>query len=271
LFCPAGTLVRRGRVHDDCVTGSSLICGLRGARESHLEGFAYGAALSVQRRLRLIERWVDALVVPSRQLGATLRRAGLPNDRIHVIRYGVPSDGWTSRRREYALYAGRLSREKGLQVLLQAARKAAVPLRIAGDGPMVQEVRATAAAGGLDYLGSLAPAELAEVRHRAAFVVVPSIWPDISPFTALEAFADGTPVIASDIGGLTEIVDTPEVGTTVPSGDPGALARAMSEWWDRRAAADLGRAAWERARERYDLERQTRQVLHLYRTVLESA
>ena len=270
LFCPAGTLLRRGHVHDDCVAGSSLVCGFRGARDSRLESVAYGLTLELHRRFRLIQRWVDAIVVPSAYLGETLRRAGFPGDRIHLVRLGLPVDGWAPRSREHGLYAGRLSPEKGLDVLLEAARRAGIPLRIAGDGPMVPQVRA-AAAGDLEYLGLLSADELATVRRRAAFVVVPSVWADISPFAALEALADGTPVIASRIGGLTEIVDDPRVGTIVPPGDPVALAAAMLDWWRRRDAADVGRAAWERARERYELERQTRQIIGLYRSVLESA
>jgi glycosyltransferase involved in cell wall biosynthesis len=232
---------------------------------------AYGLALSFQRRLRLIERWVDAIIVPSEHLAATLERAGFPEDRIHVIRLAVHVNGWHPRKREYALYAGRLSQEKGIDDLLEAARLSRVPLRIAGDGPLSDRVRRAADMGEVEYVGRLAPAELSELRQRAAFVVVPSVFPEISPFAALEAFADGTPVIASTTGGLPEIVDDPQLGTTVPPQDPAALAEAMSEWWDRRNEPDLGRAGWERASERYDLTRQTQSVLRLYESVLGSS
>jgi len=247
------------------------MCGLRGSRDSRFESIAYGIAVAVQRRLRLIDRWVDAIVVPSEYLASTLRRAGFAQERIHVIRNGVHVNGWRPREREYALYAGRLSHEKGIDDLLEAARLSQVPLRIAGDGPLSDRVRSAAHTGAVEYVGRLAPSELAELRQRAAFVVVPSVCPEISPFAALEAFADGTPVISSTTGGLPEIVDDPQLGTTVPPHDPVALSHAMSEWWERRNDTDLGRAAWECASERYDLMRQTRSILRLYESVLGSS
>jgi glycosyltransferase involved in cell wall biosynthesis len=173
-------------------------------------------------------------------------------------------NGWNPRPREHALYAGRLSPEKGVGVLLDAAELVDLPLKIAGDGPMREQVQAAAASGRVEYLGQLCEADLAKVRQQAAFVVVPSIGPDISPFSALEALADGTPVIASNVGGLPEIVDDPNLGAIVPPGDPQALASAMMRLWARRGAADFGRAAWERAREQYSLDQQTRRIIDLY-------
>jgi glycosyltransferase involved in cell wall biosynthesis len=271
LFCPSGTLLRGGRLHEDCVTGSSLLCGLRGARDSYAESVAYGVALSAHRSLRFIDRWVDAIITPSEHLCATLVRAGLPRERLHVVRFGVRVNGWSPHVGQYGLYAGRLSPEKGLPVLMEALRVSRVPLRIAGQGPLLPQVlEAAAAADTLEYVGHLSPPALTKLRRQAAFVVVPSVGPDVSPFTALEALADGIPVIASAIGGLGEIVDKPQFGTLVPPGDSAALAEAMADWWSRRELGTVEHGAWTRARERFDLVRQARETLDLYRSVLET-
>jgi glycosyltransferase involved in cell wall biosynthesis len=264
LFCPAGTLVRRGEIHDDCVEGSSLACGLRNARGSWAESLAYGLALELQRRLRLVERWVDAYVAPSAYLGQLLVRAGLPAERIRVIPHGVKLSNGLRANREFALYAGRLAAEKGIRTLIDASRRAPeVPLVIAGDGPLAREVRA--ANGAIRYAGFLPPEALRRLRAKAAFAVVPSEWPDVLTYAAIEAVADGAPVITSDLGGLPEVARD-GAGVVVRAGDARALASAMRQMWQRsQAEPDFGRAAWESADRHFSLETQTQRLIELYR------
>jgi glycosyltransferase involved in cell wall biosynthesis len=268
LFCPAGTLVRRGETHEDCIEGSSLGCGLRKARSSWAESVAYGVAIELQRRLRLVERWVDAFVTPSAFLGRLLLRAGLPAERIYLIRHGVRVPRWTPTRREFALYAGRLTQEKGVRTLLQASRRAPeVPLVIAGEGSLAAEVRA-AANGSINYPGFLAADDLRQLRTRAAFAVVASEWPDVLPYAAVEAIAEGTPVLTTDIGGLPEIARN-GAGVVVSAGDTEALAVAMRQLWRRsQDEPDFGRPAWESASRSFSLAAQTQRLVDLYRELL---
>lgn len=74
--CPAGTLLRNGHIHEDCIEGSSLLCGLKNSRGVWSESVAYGIALEVQRRLRLFHRWVDAFLAPSKFVAVLIVRAG---------------------------------------------------------------------------------------------------------------------------------------------------------------------------------------------------
>ena len=262
LVCPSGTLVRRGRVHDDCVTGSSLLCGLRGARTPWAESIAYGLAIEIHRRLRLVERSVDALVTPSEAVAGVLLKAGFPSARIHVIPHGVPVEAWSQRERTHGLFAGRLSPEKGIATLLKAIRLAPeVPVYVAGDGPLAS----TVAGLGAQYIGRLPQDELAGWQRRAAFALAPSECPENLPFAALESLAAGTPVIATASGGLKEIVSSGESGRLVPPGDPRALASAMREMWaESQTDPDYGHGAWEVARARYETSRQTAKVAALY-------
>src|SRR5262249_35911216 len=139
--CPHGTLMRRAEIHDDCLDGSSFACGVRGVAEHGLRSLAYGVALDLQRRLGWLQRWVDAYVTPTEFVRTVLGRAGIDPAKAHVIRHGVPSSasdrGWSATRSSYALYAGRLAPEKGLEVLAAAARLAPeVPIVLAGSGPL---------------------------------------------------------------------------------------------------------------------------------------
>jgi glycosyltransferase involved in cell wall biosynthesis len=269
--CPGGMLLRNGVPHDDCVEGSSLACALRDPRGSFVESLVYGLALEVQRRLGLLARWVDAFVAPSEFMGRMLVRAGLPERRVHVIPSGLPVCPRPARRRRFALYAGRLSEEKGVRTLLEASRRVPeVPLVVAGEGPLAGEVQA-AANGTISCVGRLGREALAETLRNAAFTVVPSEVYENFPFSALESLAAGKPVIAARSGGLPEIVRDGVTGVLVPPGEPAALAEAMrSLWQEPQRAAQLGARGWRTARERFSLDRQTARMIDLYTRLAEA-
>jgi glycosyltransferase involved in cell wall biosynthesis len=133
-----------------------------------------------------------------------------------------------------------------------------VPLKIAGDGPLAERLRAM----GADLVGRLPAPELAALLRGAAMAVVPSLGGDVMPFAALEAMAAGLPVIASRSGSLPELAG-PE--RCVPRRDPQALAGVMRALWDdpqrRRAEGD---ALIARARERFGEERYVKGLLAVY-------
>jgi glycosyltransferase involved in cell wall biosynthesis len=268
--CPSGTLTRDGRIHEDCLEGSSLLCGLRNARGVWTESIAYGLALEAQRRLRLLQRWVDAFVAPSRFMAETLVRAGYPRDRIHTVAYGTPIDDAPSRRGTFGLFAGRLSPEKGVRTLLAAAQLfPEVPIVIVGDGPLAPAVRVASdgmgTGGTISYRGRVGREQAGRLAREARFTIAASEWLECQPFAVLEAMACGTPVVASNLGGLAELVDDGVTGVLVPPEDHRALAAAMEGLWrDEARAIELGTNAWVVARERFSPERQTARLAELY-------
>jgi glycosyltransferase involved in cell wall biosynthesis len=267
--CPAGTLLRGTDLHDDCLDGSSLACALRNARGTWSESIAYGVAIELQRRLRLLQRWVDAFVTPSRFLAAAAARAGLPAAAIHPIAYGVPlGNGHDRGGRKHALFAGRISSEKGIATLVEAAKLSGVPVLVAGDGPLKSSF---AEQPGVRLPGHLSGDALERARDDAAFVVVPSECHEVLPFSALEAAAVGKPIVATRVGGLPEIVTDGHNGLLVDPRSPAALAAAMRRLWENPDFADeLGMNAKRRAESAFSLETQTRAVVRLYEEVARS-
>ena len=123
---------------------------------------------------------------------------------------------------------GRLAREKGFGVLLDALRLLGEPARldVFGDGPARAELEAAGAGGDIHFHGARPRAEIAEALARAHALVVPSLREGLG-IVALEALAVGRPVIASGTGGLVETVVDGDDGILVPPGDPAALADAL--------------------------------------------
>jgi glycosyltransferase involved in cell wall biosynthesis len=267
--CPGGTLLRNGVVHDDCIRGSSLACGLRNPRGGLAESIAYGLALEVQRRRRMLERWVDAFIAPSAFMGRMLVESGLPSARVHVLSYGFPFAEQRESARSYVLFAGRLSEEKGVRTLLEAARIATdVPVAIAGSGPLADDVRSAPVA----YLGQLRRPKVLDALASAAFSVVPSECYDNQPFAAVEAFSMGKPVVATSLGGLPELVQDGVTGLLVPARSPSELAQAMHTLWHSpELAVELGERALRFARENFSLRTQVKKTVALYEALRERA
>jgi glycosyltransferase involved in cell wall biosynthesis len=270
--CPSGTLLRRGEIHDDCLVGSSLVCGVRGAREHGPRAVAYGVALELHRRLGWLERWVDAYVTPAEFVRNALGRAGIDPMRVQVIRNSVPISSAgrpSSQGPSYALYSGRLAREKGLDVVVAAARLAPeVPIVIAGSGPLEEALR-IAHPPSVELVGHQDQESLGHLRAGSSMSLLPSTWNEVAPYAAIEAAAAGKPVIGSDIGGIPEIVADGKTGLLVAPGDPEALAAAMRLLWhDPALAAGLGAQAALRVRREHSLPHTAQQHLSLYRQVL---
>jgi glycosyltransferase involved in cell wall biosynthesis len=156
--------------------------------------------------------------------------SGLPPDRIWVKPNFLsktpppsPSPG------DYALFAGRLSPEKGVRTLLDAwscNHKDLPPLQIIGDGPAAAEVRraATNHPDRIQWLGALPHDDVLRRLTSAAMLVFPSLCYETFGLTIVEALASGTPIIASDHGAPREIVTHGKEGLLFPPGDHTSLA-----------------------------------------------
>jgi glycosyltransferase involved in cell wall biosynthesis len=224
----------------------------------------YAAALRRQQP-RLLEH-VDQFVAVSDALAAHLRDSGLPPSLTATLPNFMPNDEFAPASSagdgEFALVAGRLTEEKGFDTAIAAARAASTPLVIAGAGPDEPRLRTLAAGGEVRFVGRLAPAELAALRRRAAVVLAPSRWEEPCPYSVLEAMAAGVPVLASDRGGLPEMLGD---SATLSASDQDAWAAALSELWeDPGLRAERGDQVIARARERFGEDTYYERLMRLY-------
>ena len=267
LFCSIAVAFRDGETCFRCRGRFTLPGAVLDCRGSAPESAVYATALA--RHQPAVFEAVDRFVTPSRFAAGQLARLGVPADRLSVIGNYLPGSEFAASTAagegRYAVCVGRLAVEKGFGYAVRAAALSHVPLRIAGDGPLEDELRELIASTGapVELLGRLGPDEVRQLLHGAAMAVVPSVGPDVMPFAALEAMAAGVPVIGTRSGSLPEIVGE---SRCVERRDPHALAGAMSALWDDSGhRADEGEAALARARELFAEERYLRELLAIYR------
>lgn len=243
--CPSYTMLDgAGEVCEACLGGHFLNC-LKGRcvkGSTAKSGMAMLEAESL-RRTGAYQR-IDRIICPSRFLGSKMAEGGFPagqlvwmpnfiSDETLAEIDAAPAPDSSS---PYLLYFGRLSTEKGVDVLLRAFDRAAedegVPgdwtLQIAGDGPERAGLEGLAAELGMAsrvrFLGFKTGTELRSLVKGARFSVVPSTWHENMPFSVVESLAAGTPVIGSRMGGIPELVADGQTGFTFVSGNVGELA-----------------------------------------------
>jgi glycosyltransferase involved in cell wall biosynthesis len=206
------------------------------------------------RLARRVLRRARVVVCPSHALADEARTLGARE--ITVIPSGVDlaADVGEEADPPEVLYAGRLSPEKGVLELVEAAQ--GMNLVVAGDGPLRDRVSQAS--------GFVPPEELARLYARAAVVVCPSHREGFG-VACLEAMAHGRPVVASAVGGLLDLVVEGETGIRVPPGDVPALRSAIERLLaDRELRRRMGEAGRRRAAERFSWDAVTRRTVELY-------
>jgi glycosyltransferase involved in cell wall biosynthesis len=200
-------------------------------------------ALRAARNFAL--RRATRILIPSESLRELAVRWGIPSERITVLPNPVEApeslDDRAVLRRRHGIdgptivFAGRLSVQKAVDVALEAmTRVERVDLLLAGDGPDAEKLRERSHDLGLDgrarFLGPQSRQTVFELLRAADAVVLSSKWENF-PHVLVEALAVGTPVVSTDTGGVPEIVRDGENGLLVPTGDPDALAEAITRYF----------------------------------------
>ena len=276
-LCPAATFFRDGHVCEEClgrtITTPAVVHGCwHGSRAQSL---APAAMVSVHRAFGTWQKQVDLYVALSEFSRRKFIAGGFPADKIAIKpNFVAPDPGEGSGDGRFALFAGRLSAEKGVPTLLDAWKRLAgrIPLVIAGDGPLAGLVQqATRDDPAVRWLGSLPHAQLIELIGQASFLVFPSECYENFPLVLVESFACGRPVLATDLGAAAEIVDDGRLGLHFHAGDAADLAGKAAWACDHPAQmAEMGRQARSEYEEKYTAEDNYRRLMDLYERATKS-
>jgi glycosyltransferase involved in cell wall biosynthesis len=275
MACAAGTLLRDGRICTECLDRPSVIPALwHGCyRGSGVATIPVAATIAHHRRLGTWRKEVEAFICLSEFQRRIIGRLGVPGERLHVKPNFFPGDPevvpWDERK-PAVLFVGRLSPEKGVQHLLAAwsGWDGHPPeLRIVGSGPLRSDLEAEARSEGLRvrFLGLVPKEEAVRQIARAHLVVVPSICYEGFPMVIREAFALGTPVAASRLGPLPDILSPVSPDLLFAPGSPSALLDAVRRLrGDPGRLEELGRAMREQHEGRYSESINYRQLMNVY-------
>jgi glycosyltransferase involved in cell wall biosynthesis len=279
LFCAAGAFFRDGQVCEDCLTKSRWQA-LRHAcyRQSRGASATVVAMLSFHHWYGTWNNLVDRYIALSEFSRAKFVEAGLPAEKIIVKpNFACAATGVSAESRDYAVFVGRLSEEKGLRTLLQAWSRVnpKYALRVIGDGPLFNDLQSEIRRLGLSNVhleGRLPREESLEVLQNAKVLILPSNCYENFPMTIVEAYAYGTPVIASRLGAMAEIVDDGRTGLHFTPGDADDLAKKVEwAWAHPKEMRDMGRNAHKEYETKYTAERNYKLLLEVYQQVMPGA
>jgi glycosyltransferase involved in cell wall biosynthesis len=219
----------------------------------------WGSDVALATRARRPARWLvgraRVVVSASTALAEDARSLGARDVRVIGQRVRIPYGVGEPDDPPHVLYVGRLSEEKGVRELAEAAN--GMPLVVVGDGPL----RAILP----QAVGFVPPAELGPYYERASVVVVPSRREGFG-MVAREAMAHGRPVVATAVGGLVDAVEDGVTGVLVPPGDDAALRAALERLLgDAELRRTLGTAARERALHTASPSAFAERLLEIYR------
>ena len=274
-ICPGSLLLRDGKPCEDCI-GQWPMNALRFRcyRGSLMATGALVGMIIYNRLRRTFVKEVNRYIALTEFAKSRLVAGGLPAEQIDVKPNFLPQiPRIRTERKKYAVFVGRLSEEKGIRTLLSAWRSVkGLPLKIVGDGHLRSELEVLVRNKSLDveFLGALQREEVLAVIGTAILQIVPSECYEGFPMVILEANACATPVIASCIGSLAEVVRDGETGLHFEAGNPFDLAIKVNELMARPDfAANLGIRARTIFMEKYTSERNFKLLLDIYQRARE--
>jgi glycosyltransferase involved in cell wall biosynthesis len=274
LLCANSLLLRDGRPCETCLGKRTLWPAIRHRcyRGSRLHSAGVAAMVGIHRFLKTWSEAVDLYCTPSEFARQKFIEGGIAADRIVVKPNFVDDLGLGNGKGGYVVYVGRLSHEKGVELLLQAWQRLNLPVRlkVIGDGPLADRVAQAASADErIEWLGRLAPREVAQLIGDSLCVVLPSICYETFGRTVIEAYCKGTPVIASDLGALAELVHEGETGYLFSAGDADHLLRRLATLLeDPRRHMQLRRAARREYERKYTDQMNYKMLMRIYGRVL---
>lgn len=275
LICPSALLFHKGKAFLSSVNSSFPWKAVKEGVYKNSKLLTFWMALSMQ-----VHHWAktwrhcDRFIVLTHYAKDIFMRSklGLRDEQITV------KPNFTSlpflpkvERGNHFFYAGRLSEEKGIRLMLDLFATLPFTIKFAGDGPMKDEVvKACEAQPNMKYLGTLKKDALLNELASASALLFPSIWFEGMPLTIIEAFACSTPVIASRLGAMDDMITPHHNGLHFEAGDAQSLQEAIEEW---QALSPAQKEVYQRnARTAYeDLytpEKNAEQLLAIYASVI---
>lgn len=223
LICPNYQLFQHNKVCEKCKSLKYYHCFFnKCVKDSYLASLVNTLEMYFHKIFRFYERYVNIFICPSDFMRQKLIEWGLPQAKLVTLPYFIEEEYFTPldskrlmrftplEKKDYILFFGRLSPEKGLDLLISVMQKLPeIKLKIAGEGPERKKLEDYVQKNhifNVQFLGFRQGDELKKIIQKSRFVVVPSVWQEVFGLVVLESFNLGKAVLASRKGGLQEII-----------------------------------------------------------------
>jgi glycosyltransferase involved in cell wall biosynthesis len=286
-ICPNYKLFIRGKVCEKCKGGKYYNCFFsRCIKESFPKSFLAMIEAYVHKFLKSYEK-VDIFIAPSLFMKNKCVEFGIPEDKIKVIRNIVDIESmqkeidYSLKEKNYFLYYGRLSEEKGISDLIQAVSKLEKEnlldgneLYIVGKGPEEERLKKLTAELGLEnkikFLGFKSGKKLLDIIRQSKFIVVPSVWYENSPMVITESQLSKKPVIVSSLGGSHESIIDGATGLVFEVGDIGDLAQKIKKILvlPEEERENMGQKGFDNIVKINDSEKIYQEIMDVYKSLL---
>ena len=279
FLCPNGLFLRNNEICELCKNGSYFnAIKYRCYKDSFVFSSLYACSIKYHRVKKTFYDKIDVLIALSAFSKNKLIEGGFSAKKI-IIKPNFLSYNHSSSslkiKDNYFIFIGRLSKEKGIHTLLHAAK--ALPeqqIKIIGNGEELDYINRFISLNKLtniSVLGFLDGQEKYNLIQKAKSLIFPSVWYENFPITILESYLSGTPVIASNIGSLPEIVNNNRTGLLFKSGDSYELAAKLKWAIDHpEEMKQMGINARKEFEEKYTAKRNYQMLIDIYKKAIEN-
>lgn len=273
--CPAITMMDKNKnVCDRCLKGKYKNCTKnKCVKDSTLKSILGAVEGRYYRKHKIYTNKINYIITPSEFLRKIFINDGISEDKVKAIHNFVDMEDTdlTSKVGDYALFVGRISKEKGIMNLLKAFKNVNGILYIAGDGPEKEEVIKYIKENKMDkkvkLLGFLNKQEVINYVKNSRFVVLPSICNENCPYSIIEALTLGKPVIASKVGGVPELVKAEENGLVYKYDDIEDLTNKLNRLFeDDKLVKEYSKNAKDSSKE-YSVDSYYEKLINIYEKI----
>lgn len=272
LFCPNGLFLSKGEICERCAVGKEWWCVARNCEENFLKSLGYATRNAAARLSGAIRDSVTTYVVLSDYQRKRFIEFGIPADDVVVLNNALESKALDVplERGETVGFMGRVSKEKGIELFLEAARALPeIPFAIAGDAVTFPQLEQLAPPN-VRVEGFLKGDALEAFCRRMRLLVVPVNWYEAFPNAMALAMSYGKPIIGSDLGAIPEIVDHSVTGYLAPPNDVDKFVKRIKEIYnDPEKCMEMGTAGRSRVKEKFNLDIFYSKLIQIYTAAIE--
>jgi len=234
LVCPRYDCMRNGKACSLCYSNKYNVLKHKCMKNS-LFASALAYLEAVKWNKKKLEKYTDTFICPSEFMKSQMLAGGFREDKLKVLNnfiFSKKNKLINCERENYYCFLGRISEEKGIETLLQVAQQMPYNLKIAGKGPLFDDLQSRYASDKIEFLGYLNRKDIKSLIGNARFSVIPSECFENNPLSGIESLCSGTPVLGANIGGIPELINKNSDGLIFESGNKEDLKNKIEEMYN---------------------------------------